>query len=131
VQADHVHLIVEAEGAQSLTSGIQGLAIRCALAVNRGVGHRGKVWSGRYHARALRTPSEVRRGLVYVLLNFRKHLRAAPFIDPCSSGPWFEGWARPTAVPIDARPVAAPRTWLLSVGWRRAGGPIDGREAPA
>ncbi len=131
VQADHVHLIVEADCRQSLTSGIQGLAIRCALAVNRCVGRRGKVWSGRYHARALRTPGEVRRGLVYVLLNFRKHLRAAPFIDPCSSGPWFEGWSRPTAAPIDARPVATPRTWLLAVGWRRAGGLVDWRESPA
>jgi len=27
-------------------------------------------------------------------------------------------------------PVVAPRTWLASVGWRRAGGPIDLREAP-
>ena len=45
VQADHVHLIVEADGALSLTSGIQGLAIRCALAVNRCLGRRGKVWS--------------------------------------------------------------------------------------
>ena len=35
----------------------------------------------------LTTPSEVRNALVYVLLNFRKHLRAMPGIDPRSSGP--------------------------------------------
>jgi len=26
-------------------------------------------------------------------MNFRKHLRAAPGIDPCSSGRWFDGWS--------------------------------------
>jgi hypothetical protein len=33
----------------------------------------------------------MRLALVYVLLNFRKHLGAAPAIDPRSSGPWFHG----------------------------------------
>jgi hypothetical protein len=32
--------------------------------------------------------------MVYVLLNFRKHLRAPPGIDPRSSGPHFSGWHR-------------------------------------
>jgi len=103
VQTDHVHLLVEADGTQALSLGIQGLAIRCALAVNRIARRRGKVWSGRYHAHPLRSPSEVRRALAYVLLNFRKHLRAAPGIDPCSSGIWFEGWARPASVRLMER----------------------------
>ncbi len=75
--------------------------------------------------------------MVYVLLNFRKHLRAAPGVDPCSSGPWFAGWARRaqrddrTGGAALEGPVAAPRTWLAVVGWRRGGGPIDWRESPA
>ncbi|HEY8925678.1 MAG TPA: hypothetical protein VIU64_14925, partial [Polyangia bacterium] len=84
----------------------------------------------RYHARALRTPREVRLGLVYVLLNFRKHLRAGPGVDPRSSGPWFEGWERPPSAPRAPSPVAPPRTWLGALGWRGAGGPIDCRETP-
>ena len=72
VQGDHVHLIVEAEAA-GLGPGAQGLAIRLARAINRALGRRGAVWGDRYHARALRTPREVRHGLVYVLMNFRKH----------------------------------------------------------
>jgi hypothetical protein len=131
VQSDHVHLIVEADDDQSLVRGMQGLSVRCARAINRGARRRGPVWSERYHAHPLATPREVRLGLVYVLLNFRKHLHAPPGIDPCSSGPWFDGWAhQPTLAPLPA-PVARPRTWLGAIGWRRAGGAIHCRELPA
>ena len=79
-------------------------------AINRASHHRGRVWTDRYHARALRTPREVRTALVYVLQNFRKHLRAPAVVDPCSSGPWFDGWARAIArraEPAPTRPQAA------------------------
>ncbi len=130
VQIDHVHLIVEADVAQALRRGLQGLAIRCARSINRGAGRRGAVWSDRYHSRALGSPREVRRGMVYVLLNFRKHLRAAAQVDPCSSGPWFGGWVRRLPGATAPAPVAAPRTWLATAGWRRGGGPIDWHESP-
>jgi REP element-mobilizing transposase RayT len=144
VQSDHIHLVVEGDAPVALVRGVQGLAGRCAKAVNRAAGRRGRVWSSRYHAHALRTPTETRRGLVYVLLNFRKHLGASPGVDPRSSGPWFGGWRAPvpaprdgapvaTPAPRDGAPVAMPRTWLATVGWRRAGGAIalDERPAPA
>jgi len=131
VQTDHVHLMVEADLAGALRRGVQGLAIRCARAVNRAACRRGAVWADRYHSHALGSPREVLRGMVYVLLNFRKHLRAAPGVDPYSSGPWFAEWARPMRRSSADRPVARPRTWLAAVGWRRAGGPISWHEAPA
>jgi REP element-mobilizing transposase RayT len=131
VQSDHVHLVVEGDAPVALVRGVQGLAGRCAKAINRGAARRGRVWSSRYHSHALRTPTETRRGLIYVLLNFRKHLRAAPSVDPRSSGPWFGGWRTPVAAPRDGVPVAAPRTWLATVGWRRAGGAIAFDEQPA
>jgi len=130
VQTDHVHLVVEGDEAVSLVRGLQGLAGRCAKAINRAARRRGPVWTSRYHARALRTPTEARRGLVYVLLNFRKHLRASPGIDPRSSGQWFGGWRRSPAARGEAIPIAPPRTWLAAVGWRRAGGPIAIDERP-
>jgi hypothetical protein len=131
VQSDHVHLVVEGDHAVALVRGLQGLAARCAKAVNRAVKRRGCVWSSRYHSHALRTPTEARRGFVYVLLNFRKHLRAAPGIDPRSSGAWFDGWSRALPVPRGTNPVAPPRTWLATVGWRRAGGAIAVDERPS
>jgi hypothetical protein len=78
----------------------------------------------------LRTPREVRASLVYVLLNFRKHLRAAPGIDPRSSGAAFQGWRDRRQRPCGAAGVLEPRTWLVRVGWLRAGGCLSVRERP-
>jgi REP element-mobilizing transposase RayT len=130
VQTDHVHLIAEADSSFALVRGLQGLAIRCARAVNRAADRRGRVWRHRHHRRALRTPSEVRTAIAYVLLNFRKHLRAPRGIDPRSSGQWFGGWRGAATAAPAPRLVAAPRTWLAATGWRRGGGPIDPREVP-
>jgi hypothetical protein len=96
---------------------------------------------GRYGLRILRTPREVRRALAYVLLNARKHWRerhqALPpvRVDEASSGRWFDGWRRvpssrePPTGPPESPEVAPPRTWLLSVGWRRHG-LVDPAEVP-
>jgi putative transposase len=130
VQVDHLHLIVEADSSRALRRGLHGVATRCAKTINRVCDRRGPVWTHRYHARDLRSPSEVRRAIAYVLLNFCKHLRADPGVDPRSSGPWFDGWLQPSVSSSRPRVVAAPRTWLASVGWRRAGGPIDPSQAP-
>jgi hypothetical protein len=131
VQTDHIHLIAEGDEMNALVRGLQGLAVRCAKAINRAARRRGSVWSSRYHGRALRTPMETRRGLVYVLLNFRKHLRAAPGVDPRSSGPWFDGWRCSPGLAAGASPVVAPRTWLAAAGWRRAGAALAFDESPS
>jgi hypothetical protein len=77
----------------------------------------------------------MRTSMVYVLLNFRKHLRAPACIDPRSSGPYFSGWQRAPASAdaiTDAPSVtASPATWTARVGWRRAGGPLRVDEHPA
>lgn len=131
VQDDHVHLLAEAGDGRALSGGARGLAIRLARAVNRALGRRGRVWNGRYHARALTTPRAVRHALVYVLMNFKKHLRpAGTELDPCSSAAWFAGWCTPpSAAAIGPPPVAAARTWLARLGWRRHG-LIDAAERP-
>ena len=121
VQMDHVHLIVEADDAAALTRGVQGLAIRVAKAVNRALRRRGKVWADRFHARLLATPREVRRCLVYVLANFKKHVRGARGLDPRSSAAWFTGWRAMVPRPPGQSPVAPARTWLARVGWLRHG----------
>jgi len=85
VQTDHVHVLVEGDDGIELRRGIQGLAIRVAKAINWRLGRHGGVWDGRYHARALRTPREVRNALVYVLQNWRKHVPGARGLDARSS----------------------------------------------
>jgi hypothetical protein len=121
VQTDHVHLLLEGDGHVELRRGIQGLAIRVAKAINRALGRRGKVWADRYHARALATPREVRNALVYILHNWRKHLSGMRGLDPRSSAAWFTGWRRAILAPAGPPPVAAPRTWLAGLGWKRLG----------
>ena len=123
VQNDHVHVLAEAEDGRALSGGVRGLAIRLARAVNRTLGRKGRVWGSRYHARALTTPRAVRHALVYVLMNFKKHLRrTGPELDPCSSAAWFAGWRTPVpAAAVGPLPVAVARTWLARIGWRRHG----------
>jgi REP element-mobilizing transposase RayT len=125
VQVDHVHLLVEANDRSSLSRGLMGTAIRLSRAVNAVLHRRGHVWSDRYHARALRTPREVRIGLVYVLMNWKKHLPSATDFDPRSSAWSFDGWKVPPSVgppeALSTRLVERPATWLLRTGWKRHG----------
>ena len=132
LQGDHAHLIVEANGKHALACGMKSIGARLARAMNRINGRSGPVLDGRYHHRSLRSPREVRRALAYVLLNARRHLakrrhlaRTSSSLDPASSARWFDGWSAEAASRIEKatapREVARPRTWLLSVGWRRHG----------
>ena len=131
IQQDHGHFIVEGDEARRARGGMHGLAIRLALAVNRALGRKGQVVGDRFHARPLTTPRQMRISMVYVLLNFRKHLRAPAYVDPCSSGPHFSGWQRAPAVTDAASATAPPATWMGRIGWRRAGGPLRVEEHPA
>ncbi|HWB78807.1 MAG TPA: hypothetical protein VG755_27785 [Nannocystaceae bacterium] len=137
VLGDHLHLLVEVEGRECLTRGMRGLGTRLAIHLNRTFGREGRVFDDRYHARALTSPLEARRGLCYVLNNFRKHEAqtgrkiAARWIDPCSSAILFDGWVDASERPRSDRDLGtlAPRTWLLSAGWRMHG-LIDPDEIP-
>jgi hypothetical protein len=101
---------------------VKGLLVRVARALNRLWRRRGAVVADRYHAHALRTPREARNALVYVLQNARKHLGRLAGLDRASSAACFDGWTAGAPAPAAARRVvAAPRTWLLRVGWRRHG----------
>ena len=69
VQKHHLHLIVEAKDAQALARAIKGLGVRIARRLNAALGRRGRVFSDRYFARALRTPRETWAAVRYVLRN--------------------------------------------------------------
>lgn len=132
VLGNHLHLLVEADGAETMGRGMQGLAVRLARRINGRLGRRGALFAERYHARILRTPAEVRNALRYVLLNARHHAAARGekmfrgWIDPYSSAPWFDGWHEPSLSTAPwlmrlrelPRPAAEGTTWLMTTGWR-------------
>jgi putative transposase len=147
IQENHVHAMVEGDDHAAVQRGAQGLAIRLAKAINRVTGRTGKVWAQRHERHDLRTPTEVRNCLVYILFNFRKHARggsgeawANRSLDPKSSAIWFDGWsaragphlatlARETKLDPEAPCVAPPKRWLTREGWRKLG-LVDPNEFP-
>ena len=77
IQKDHLHLIVEANDKRGLSRGVGGLEVRIARVINTVLGRKGCFWSERYHRRDLRTPTDTRNVLRYVLMNVQKHARRA------------------------------------------------------
>jgi REP element-mobilizing transposase RayT len=151
LQRTHIHLIVEASDKGALASGMQGFQISAAKHLNAAISkgqpgprRRGTVFSDRYHAEIITSPTQARHALSYVMNNWRKHDedRRAPMaswkVDPFSSAVVFPGWVEygeqaflwrgpPTYDPLI---VYQPRTWLLREGWRKSG-PISCREVPS
>lgn len=144
VNGRHLHLLCEAKNREAMTQGMKGFKNRVTRGINRVLGRTGTVFAGRFHERILRSPTEVRHALAYVLNNQRHHAyeeRAsypAGRVDPCSSARYFDGWTRPPIAwagapptPTDhLRPVAEARSWLLKTGWRKGGGPISPDHVP-
>ena len=115
VQGNHLHLICEAEGAESLSRGMQGLEIRMAKALNRVMKRKGRVFADRYHSRILRTPTEVRRAVHYVLQNHTKHFGY-------QGGDEYSSIAHPQL-------IIEPQTWLLEQAVRRPRAAAPARRA--
>src|SRR6185369_4653019 len=100
---------------RALGRGLQGLSIRIAKGINRLMRHHGHVFSDRYHARSLRTPTEVRNALNYVLQNHRHHVEPhrpypAGAWDRRSSAAYFDGWTRALSPPDDEPPPGTAPT---------------------
>jgi REP element-mobilizing transposase RayT len=150
IQRHHVHLLVEADDRLALSRGVRALSISAAHQLNDAVTierrlprpRRGRVFTDRYHATPIKTPTQARSALAYVLNNWRHHredvsgaLRRAK-VDPYSSAVWFPGWAgretQPFAWPrgYDPLPVSYPTRWLLTIGWRRGGPPVAMHDVP-
>ncbi|HJZ88528.1 MAG TPA: transposase [Polyangia bacterium] len=132
-QSNHFHLVIEADDREQRARGMQGLMVRIARRINRVLGRRGRVFTERYHARALSSPRSVRNALVYVLQNYKKHRVQVQAPDPCSSGLWFGGWKDAVAQPPTPPPVPTAQTWLAKAGWKRHGliGLDEAPRAPA
>jgi REP element-mobilizing transposase RayT len=128
IQSNHIHLICEANDNEALACGIQGWSVRVARGLNRYMRRTGRVFDDRYHVEILRTPSQTRHALCYVLQNARRHGvvidRKFGGADPYSSAWWFDGWRddgwRLGMPPPEMRTVAEPASWLLKIGWKRS-----------
>jgi REP element-mobilizing transposase RayT len=104
IQANHVHLIVEANSKLALARGMQAFQISAARRLNAvdldgaGRARRGAVFPDRYHEEIVTTPTHARHALSYVLNNWRKHKEdRAPatkrwVLDPYSTARSFIGW---------------------------------------
>jgi REP element-mobilizing transposase RayT len=145
VQGNHLHLIAEAPDQPTLSRRMQGFTIRVAKRLNRELGRKGSVFADRYHARALRTPLEVRRAILYLFRNAHHHHlsgyrgdegRGLP--DAWSSAYYFDGFADtvwvhplrdgPAGGENDLAKPAMPLSWLLATGWRKVHGLLHPRE---
>ena len=150
LQRTHVHMLVEAENKAALARGMQGFQISAARNINTALGdgvrrRRGKVFADRYHLEVITSPTRARHAIAYVLSNWRKHgedregLPSTWLVDPFSTGILFPDWQElqdkawmwPIRETYDPLMVFRPRTWLLSEGWKRAGGPISARDVPS
>ncbi len=150
IQHDHIHMLVEASDEKRLARGMQGFGSAAAKAINRAISKRsgkerkGRVFADRYHPQIIRTPTQARHALSYVLNNWRKHredrddLARTWLVDPFSSAISFPGWRELDNTPwmwkprdsYDPLPVWKPRSWLLWIGWKRAG-QISARDIPS
>ena len=151
VQRTHVHLLVEAKSKAALASGMQGFQISAAKHLNAAISlgrpgprRRGAVFPDRYHAVVIDSPRQARNALSYVINNWRKHredrgdvTRHWP-IDWYASGAMFPDWkecgqqgfAQHGPPELPPMTVRAPRTWLLTRGWKMHGA-ISCREVPS
>jgi REP element-mobilizing transposase RayT len=147
LQRNHVHMLVEAENKAALGRGMQGFGISAARNINRALGdgeqpRRGKVFADRYHVEVIRSPTQARHAIGYVLGNWRHHKEDQKgvarnwLVDPFSSAILFPDWQELQDQPwmwriretYDPLVVRRPRTWLLAEGWMRSKCGSCGRE---
>lgn len=130
---NHGHLIVEVGSNKDLERLMKVISIRLALRVKRMVRISRSVFRDRYFLHVLKTPTEVRNALRYVLLNEPRHIHGgvknivAPVFDSFNSGHsfqyWKQLWGRTMSQQAPAElltEVSPAGTWLLRVGWMRA-----------
>jgi hypothetical protein len=139
ILSNHLHLVMESP-VNGPGKALQSLSISFAKRVNAFLRRKGPVLNDRYHLHILRTPTEVRRTLEYVLTNEAGHAgdpkgRLVVKLDPFSSALAFKQWkallgrrveCASTSWALDiidhwhSQILQPPRSWLLSQGWERA-----------
>jgi REP element-mobilizing transposase RayT len=136
--SNHLHLLVEPGSLPALSRAMQSFEISFARRLNRVAGRKGATFADRYHLNVLKSPTETRNALAYVLANESRHRglgRGTFIINPYSSGFAFDHWRALFGRSYDgfaatdwsvaglerlmAELLRPPRTWLLREGWRK------------
>src|SRR5215470_12496139 len=78
LQRTHVHMLVEAEHKAALARGMQGFLISAARHINTALSNggrrrRGPVFADRYHLTVIKTPTQARHAIGYILGNWHHH----------------------------------------------------------
>ena len=152
IQRTHLHMLVEAKNKKLLAAGLQGFQVSAAKHLNvafgkvtKGPRRRGPVFVDRYHAEIIKSPTQMRHALAYILLNFRKHRedRVGPMdqwnVDWFSSAAMFPGWTEYGDEPFlwrgpptyDPLWVWRPQTWMAAEGWKKVSPTISCHEVPS
>ena len=124
IQGDHIHFIIEADSREDLVKGMRGLGCRIARGLNKLWNRKGSVFPQRFHERVLKSLTQVRNALRYVLNNHRKHQGGGPLPtrpDPFSTGIYFNGWSDfpQEHDPSGADSCVSPPGWKIAIGWQR------------
>lgn len=132
--SNHFHMIIECADNEALAKGMKSFAGSLGKAIRKVRGGQGAVFKGRYHMRVLKSPTEMRNGLAYVLLNQSKHKKLIPYNDRFSSASYFSDWKKllgrnigPLLPRRHRSPrqlpgyMSIPRSWLAREGWQKAG----------
>lgn len=134
IQGNHLNIMAEASGNSDLYRGLRSFVVRFSKGVKRIVSVRGPLFAGRYHLHVLKTPTEVKRALAYILQNFSKHAKLIWHLDEFSSAPFFGQWSALLGLnlgpllkdkenfPDLPMHLSRPRSWLAREGWLRGRG---------
>ena len=85
LEHNHVHLYAESGNNKILATGMKALGVSLVKRINRFCKTKGTCYKTRYHLRVLRSASEVKNVLNYILKNGIKHKRTNSVIDPYNS----------------------------------------------
>ena len=85
LEHDHVHLYAESDNNETLGRAMKALGVTFAKRINRHFKKSGSCYKTRYHLRILRSATEVKNVLNYILKNGIKHKRTKSLIDPYNS----------------------------------------------
>lgn len=81
LEHDHIHLYAESENNDVLARAMKALGVSLVKRINKYFNSKGSCYKTRYHLRILRSASEVKNVINYILRNGIKHKRIKSIID--------------------------------------------------